>query len=192
MLQKQAKILTEDQITKCLKLIKKHRNPERDKVMFLLSIRAGLRAKEIAMITWDMVQDAEGNLTAINLRNEATKGKSGRVIPMHSTLKDALIVWKKMQLHPKGPILKSERTGEGMQPNRIVCWFKELYKAAGFEGCSSHSGRRTFITKAARLLPQIGASLRDVQILAGHNSISTTQRYIDGDPEKQQKLIDLM
>ena len=56
-------------------------------------------------------------------------------------------------------------------------------------GCSSHSGRRTFITRAARLVHRVGGSLRDVQLLAGHRSIQTTQRYIDGDTDAQRKLV---
>ena len=59
----------------------------------------------------------------------------------------------------------------------------------GLAGCSSHSGRRTFITRAARLVHKAGGSLRDVQLLAGHRSIQTTQRYIDGDTDAQRKLV---
>jgi hypothetical protein len=69
----------------------------------------------------------------------------------------------------------------------IVVWFKRAYAYVGLEGCSSHSGRRTFITRAARLVYEAGGSLRDVQLLAGHRSIQTTQRYIDGDTGAQRK-----
>ena len=66
------------------------------------------------------------------------------------------------------------------------------YRELGLEGCSSHSGRRTFITQAARLTHKAGGSLRDVQLLAGHRSIDTTQGYIDGDTDAQRKLIALL
>ena len=47
--------------------------------------------------------------------------------------------------------------------------------------------------KAGQLqLPQAGCSLRDVQLLAGHASITTTQRYIDGDSDAQRKLVSLL
>ena len=79
-----------------------------------------------------------------------------------------------------------------MTPVSIVNWFAKAYRAIGLEGCSSHSGRRTFITRAARLVHQAGGSLRDVQLLAGHRSIQTTQRYIDGDTDAQRKLVSLI
>jgi integrase len=67
-----------------------------------------------------------------------------------------------------------------MTPLSIVVWFNRAFKNIGLKGCSSHSGRRTFVTRAARLVHRAGGSLRDVQLLAGHRSIQTTQRYIDG------------
>jgi len=70
----------------------------------------------------------------------------------------------------------------------IVVWFR-AYAYLGLDGCSSHSGRCTFITRAARLVYEAGGSLRDVQLLAGHRSIQTTQRYIDGDTDAQRKLV---
>jgi integrase/recombinase XerD len=79
-----------------------------------------------------------------------------------------------------------------MTPVSIVNWFAGAYRFVGLSGCSSHSGRRTFITRAARLVHKAGGSLRDVQLLAGHRSIQTTQRYIDGDTDAQRKLVSLL
>ena len=59
---KQAKTLTDGQIKRALAEVATHRYPERDRVMVLLSVKGGLRAKEIAMVTWGMVTDAEGNV----------------------------------------------------------------------------------------------------------------------------------
>ena len=79
-----------------------------------------------------------------------------------------------------------------MTPLSIVIWFNRAFKHIGLNGCSSHSGRRTFITRAARLVHKAGGSLRDVQLLAGHRSIQTTQRYIDGDTDAQRKLVSMI
>ena len=70
--------------------------------------------------------------------------------------------------------------------------FKRWYGDIGLLGCSSHSGRRTFITNAARKIGTVGGSLRDVQMLAGHSSLAVTQRYIDGDSEARKKIVDLV
>jgi integrase/recombinase XerD len=59
-------------------------------------------------------------------------------------------------------------------------------------GCSSHSGRRTFITNLAKKLSVVGGTLRDVQSLAGHSNLQTTQRYIEVDTDCQRKLVDLV
>jgi integrase/recombinase XerD len=90
-----------------------------------------------------------------------------------------------------GPVIGSARGG-GMRATSLVNWFAALFAELGFEGCSSHSGRRTFITNAARNLHRTGCSLRDVQLLAGHRSIETTERYIDGDTSGQRRLVGLL
>jgi len=88
-------------------------------------------------------------------------------------------------------VVRSERGGP-MTALSIVVWFNRAYQYLGLDGCSSHSGRRTFITRAARLVHEAGGSLRDVQLLAGHRSIQTTQRYIDGDTDAQRKLVSMI
>jgi integrase/recombinase XerD len=91
----------------------------------------------------------------------------------------------------QGPVVVSER-GRAMTAKSVVNWFKRIYQDAGLEGCTSHSGRRTFVTRAARLVHKAGGSLRDVQLLVGHSSIVTTQRYIDGDSDAQRRLVRLI
>jgi len=67
--------------------------------------------------------------------------------------------------------------------------FQRWFKDHDFIGCSSHGGRRTFITNLAKKLSFVGVTLRDVQILVGHINLQTTQRYIEVDTECQKKLI---
>jgi integrase/recombinase XerD len=188
---KQAKILSSDQINDLLLFATTTRSAARNRIIVLLSLKAGLRAGEIAKLTWDMVLDSARQVgSVIELRDHAAKKGSGRLIPIHLDLRAALSEWRG-HCGGTGPVVQSERGG-AMTPVSIVNWFAIAYRAIGLEGCSSHSGRRTFITRAARLVHRAGGSLRDVQLLAGHRSIQTTQRYIDGDSDAQRKLVGLI
>lgn len=188
---KQAKILSTDHIDDLLFFAEHARHPDRNRLIVLLSIKAGLRAGEIAKLTWDMVLGASGEVGALlELRDHAAKMGSGRTIPLHADLQLAFSSLRQSSPN-SGPVVRSERGGP-MKPLSIVIWFKRAYEALGFDGCSSHSGRRTFITRAARLVHKAGGSLRDVQLLAGHRSIQTTQRYIEGDSDAQRRLVSLI
>ena len=140
-----------------------------------------------------MVTDAEGNVgDALHLPNKASKGKNGgRTVPLRAELRDALV-----NLHAhRNPdsndhIIHSERD-VGMSAGAVQVWFHRLYQELGFSGASSHSGRRTFITRIAKKIVEAGGSLRDVQELAGHASLSTTQRYIQGDSAAKRRVVDM-
>ena len=186
---KQAKILSLGDVNDLLVFASCTRHPLRNRVIVLLAAKAGLRAVEIAKLTWDMVLDPTGEIGwVIELRDHAAKNGSGRLIPVHPDLRQALTAYRG-RVPGSGPLIRSERGGGAMTPLSIVVWFNRAFRNIGLHGCSSHSGRRTFITRAARLVHKAGGSLRDVQLLAGHRSIQTTQRYIDGDTDVQRKLV---
>ncbi len=188
---RQAKILSDHNYKDLLAFADTTRHPLRNRLMVLLSLKAGLRAAEIANLTWDMILDPSRDIgPTIELRNWAAKKGSGRRIPIHPDLFAGLAAWHQGSA-PIGPVIRSER-GNPMTAVSIVNWFAKAYRSIGACGCSSHSGRRTFITRAARLVHKAGGSLRDVQLLAGHRSIQTTQRYIDGDTDAQRKLVSLI
>jgi integrase len=185
---KQAKTLSTADLNDLLVYASCTRHPLRNGVIVLLSAKAGLRAGEIAHLTWDMVLDANGEIGGLlELRDQAAKKCSGRSIPVHPDLAAALVAWRRIA-PPSEYVTGSERGGP-MTPLSIVVWFNRAFKNIGLKGCSSHSGRRTFVTRAARMVHKAGGSLRDVQLLAGHRSIQTTQRYIDGDSDAQRKLV---
>ena len=192
---KQANTLTKPQIDAVLGYLAKTRYPVRDRVIFLLSVKAGLRAKEIASLTWAMVTDAEGALTdAISLTDIASKGRGGRVIPINKELRAALAALKaeadtasRRSLF----VITTERAGR-TSSYAIVNKFAAWYRALGFNGASSHSGRRTAITQWARKISTVGGSLRDVQLLAGHSALGTTQRYIESDGLAQRRVVEMV
>jgi integrase/recombinase XerC len=193
---KQAKIINDKQVRAVLAELATRRYPLRDRVMFLLSMKAGMRAVEIASITWGMVTDAEGKIgDVIALQNRASKGKGGgRIIPVHPDLKTALVALHKERggkVRPDWPVIHSERH-HGLSAAAVAVWFHRLYAGLGMVGCSSHSGRRSFVTRAARRISEVGGSLRDVQMLAGHASLSTTAKYIEHDADAQRKVVALI
>jgi integrase/recombinase XerD len=193
---RQAKIVTNGEFKRLLDHVSRNRNPERDRVMVLLSFKAGLRAKEIARVTWAMVTTAAGELgDVIALTNNASKGENGgREIPMHPLLSQALTELRSTvpdKVRPDWTVIYSER-GRSMSPETVRLWFFDQYQRLGMKGASSHSGRRTFLTAAARKVGEVGGSLRDVQALAGHKHLEATQRYIEENRNAKRKLIGLI
>jgi integrase/recombinase XerD len=156
---KQAKVVTPPMLKRMLRRVSRSSSfPERDRAMILLSMKAGLRACEIAGLDWSMILDAQGRVSGtIHVRDVIAKKRGGRRIPMHPDLRRAL---EKLAstVEPVGPVIRSYRGGH-LQANSIVNWFVTLFKELGFEGCSSHSGQRSFITVAARNISSLRMQL---------------------------------
>ena len=198
MISKQAKVLNDSQVRAIHSFLRATRNSNRDVVIFLLSVKAGLRAKEIASLTWKMILNSDGSLgDTINLTDIASKGKSGRVIALNKVLKEGLETLlveersRKRFDQETAFVIRTERS-TSTSPQVIVNMFQSWYRRLGFIGCSSHSGRRTMITNAAKKVSVAGGSLRDVQLLAGHKSLQTPQRYIEYDTDAQRRLVNLI
>jgi integrase/recombinase XerD len=166
--------------------------PTRNIVIVLLSHEGWLRATEIAGVRWRMVTDVGGHvIDVLRLEDTASKGRSGRVVHLSSTCAAALA-----DLYAEAPpatldafVLRFRKGSRDrvIRSQAVQALFRAWYAALRFHGASSHSGRRTGITTAARSLGP-GMSLRDVQLRAGHTSIGTTQRYIDPNPDADRAL----
>jgi integrase len=195
---KQSKVLTDKQVEVMVSYLSGRRNGLRNRVIFLLSVKSGLRSKEISGLRWSMVVGPDGEVgDTINLTNEVSKGKSGRVIPLNRTLKqslhDLLMEHRGFQdfdIHT-GHLVRTERQ-DHTSPQSVVNMFQRWYREVGFVGCSSHSGRRTFITNTSRKIGLVGGSLRDIQVMVGHKNLQTTQRYIDYDTDCQRRVVELI
>jgi integrase len=142
---KQAKTLSADHIDDLLFFADRSRHPLRNRLIVLLSVKAGLRAAEIAKLTWDMVVDPAGEIgTVLELHDRVAKKGSGRSIPLHKDLREVLIAMRR--LHPgHGVVIQSERGGP-MTPLSIV------------DGLAAHT--RPSALKAARLILAAGPSSR--------------------------------
>src|SRR5262245_10361294 len=125
---KQAKVLSHQQVDAVLAALSQSRNPIRNRLIFLLSVRAGLRAKEIACLRWEMVSNSEGAVGCeIALPDRASKGSSGRTIPLSRELRECLRLWKAAQLtsKPDDYVIRTERsrsTSAQVIINLFGCW----------------------------------------------------------------------
>ena len=195
---KQSKTLNKSQIEMVRSFLRSKRNGLRNETIFLLSVKSGLRSKEISQLSWKMVLDSDGKVgDNINLTNSSSKGQSGRIIPLNKDLKENLISLFEESKNYYGfnPntsfVVRTERT-PFTTSQTIVNMFQSWYKRLGLLGCSSHSGRRTFITETSKKISLVGGSLRDIQMMVGHSSLQTTQRYIESDSESQKKVVNLI
>ena len=196
---KQSKVLNKSQIEMISNYLRSKRNGLRNQTIFLLSVKSGLRAKEISQLRWKHVlqSDGETNDDYINLPNSSSKGKSGRTIPLHKSIREnlqlLLIEHKKYRSFDLNSsfIVRTERS-PFTSSQSVVNMFQSWYRKLGLLGCSSHSGRRTFITETSKKISLVGGSLRDIQMMVGHSSLQTTQRYIESDSESQMKVVNLI
>lgn len=182
----QAKVLSASQHRAILAVL----DTTRDRAMYLLSSKAGLRAVEIAGLRWGHVRGDVLELTA-----DVTKGKKPRQVPIGKAVREALDAYRaEFDVAVDATHLFPNRQMKGypVSPNGVAQWFKRLYARMGWEGYSSHSGRRTAITQLARTITQHGGSLRDVQQIAGHKDLSTTQIYIEGSSDAKRKAMEAL
>lgn len=201
------RILEDWEIRWLLELAKETRYPERNQAIVLLACDAGLSPREIALIRRCNVLTDRGVLgDHIDLIGVPRKRLAARRIPIghktrlwwaiHDVLDNAPGI-------PADPLIISERALEGggatrspgakrlepMRPSSISYIFWKLFDRAGIQGASARSGRATFIVRAGRKLRSAGASARDIQALAGHRSLETTQRFLEADMEAQSRVI---
>ena len=196
---KQSKTLNKSQIEMIRTYLRSKRNGLRNETIFLFSVRGGLRAKEISQLSWKEVCDSGGEVSDhIRLTDRSSKGKSGRIIPLNKDLRRNLIelldnqrkTYRSFNIETSF-IVRTERS-PFTTSQTVVNMFYGWYQRLGLLGCSSHSGRRTFITETSKKISLVGGSLRDIQMMAGHKSLQTTQRYIEGDSDSQRKVVDML
>jgi integrase len=142
MVGKRAKILSPDHIEDLLVFARQTRYPTRNQALVLLSVKAGLRAGEIANLTWPMLAEPTGEIaSSLELQDRAAKKRSGRVIPIHPELRAALIKLARPNQVLDGPVIRSERGGP-MTSIGIVCWFANAFRSIGLcnDGACKASG----------------------------------------------------
>lgn len=178
---KRAKTLDDEQMQTLFNWIDENSPaPERDRLVFMLLFKAGLRAAEVAKIDLTAMTDAQERIGKfIHIFNNVGKKRRERDIPMHADVREALARFRKKYPHASGPAVSHKDGKTRLGAPTLTTYIWNIFSAAGFSGCSSHSGRRTFGTKLARNANKYHRSLKDVQKLLGHARLETTEAYIE-------------
>ena len=189
---KQAKTLNQQELRKVLDYISTRKHAARNRAMLMTTFLSGMRVGEVSSLRMKDVIDAEGNVrNEIRLTPEMTKGDSARIVFVNERLRKELEQYLRINKsnNPDSKLFYSQKkTSNGFNANTLTQHFHFLYKRAGVDGASSHSGRRTFITNLASK----GVGVRVLMNLAGHKSIATTQAYIDINDNMLRSAVELV
>lgn len=188
----QAKTLTNAEIERLLAHIAQSTNAQRNRVMFLMTLLAGMRVSEVAGLTIGDVRGADGSVKSeVFLAAHRVKHNHARTVFLNQRLQAELADYidaRKWHNEQQALFYSQKSVQRGFTANTLTQHFHSLYKRAGISGASSHSGRRTFITSLATQ----GISVRVLASLAGHISIATTQRYIDVNDDMKRRAVELV
>ncbi|MCR9140316.1 MAG: site-specific integrase [Alphaproteobacteria bacterium] len=187
---RQAQTLNEAQLRRVIQYCRSRRHPVRDETIVLFSFYAGLRAKELAALTIGDVYDEAGAVREQFILGAAqSKGGKTRTVYLNQRLRRALAEYAAgiRTGDPQRALFASQKGGH-FSANTMCQLFLDIYKAVGLKDASSHSGRRTYITRLANK----GVGVRLLAELAGHSHISTTQRYIDVNAEQLSAAVELL
>lgn len=187
---RQAQTLKDAEIKRVLAYCATRQHSVRDTTIVVFSIQAGLRAKELAALRVGDVYDEHGAVrSSFVLAAEQTKGRRTRTVYVNKALQKQLAQYHSL-LHstkPTAPLFESQKGGH-FSANTLCQLLIHIYKMCSLKDASSHSGRRTFITRLASK----GVGVRVLAELAGHSSITTTQRYIDVNAEQLANAVELV
>ena len=186
----QAATLSEAQIKRAVRFCQTRRYVTRDTTILLLSLYTGLRAKEIAALRNSDVYEHSGAVrTQFTLTAAQTKGARTRTVFVNKPLAQQLSTYRAWRsTDDAAAALFPSQKGGHFSANTMCQLFLNIYKQCGLIDASSHSGRRTFITRLANK----GVGVRTLAALAGHSSIQTTQRYIDVNDAQLASAVELL
>ena len=187
---KQAKTLNERELQRLLDFVKTTKSPARNRTIILLTHLAGMRIGEVAAVRICDVVASDGAVRdEINLSAAQTKGNRSRSVLLNERVQAELAAYiRTVRVRdPKQALFNTQRS-EAFTANSLTQVVNGIYRNAGFDGASSHSGRRGFLTNLA----EKGVSVRVMMALAGHANMATTQRYIDLRPGVLRNAVELV
>ena len=187
---KQARVLTERELQRLLDFVAKGKNAKRNRAIVLLTHFAGMRIGEVSAVRVADVVASDGTIRAeIQLAAAQTKGNKGRTVLLNQRMQAELAAYvQSIRIRDKKQPLFSTQRSAGFTANSLTQVVNGIYKRAGLDGATSHSGRRGFLTNLA----ERGISARVMMALAGHANMATTQRYIDLRPGILRNAVELI
>jgi integrase/recombinase XerD len=186
----QALTLEDAQIKRVKRYLKTRKHSVRDCTIFAFAFNTGLRAKELATLCVGDVYDSQMTVRDLfTLQRHQTKGDRTRTVFINQSLKNTLDQYKVHLINsePSMPLFTSQKGGH-FSANTMCQLFLNVFSDCGLKGASSHTPRRTFITRLANK----GIGVRVLAELAGHSSIAVTQRYIDVNDTQLAQAVELV
>lgn len=148
----------------------------RDSAILAVLLGCGLRRSEVAALTFIHIQQCDDRWCIVDL-----VGKHGRVrtTPMPMWVKIAIDAWTSLAGVSDGylfrPVNRADRvTGERLGEKVVWQMLQQYVEAVGVPGVAPHDLRRT----CAKLCRAAGGELEQIQMLLGHASVQTTERYL--------------
>lgn len=189
----QARVLDERELKQVLAVTAAGNHAARNVAILVVSNYLGLRAKELAALRIGDVYDENGMIKKVlRLVAAYTKNSKHRDLSLENrTVIKVLTDYINERRAADGAVFNTQaalfrsQKGSKFSPNAMARLLGDIYTTAGFQDASSHSGRRSLITKLA----YAGIDLNSIRQIAGHSCISTTQRYIDDNPHVITKIL---
>lgn len=190
---RQARVLTEPEFKRLLAVVAQSKHAERNRLAFMLSHLAGLRVGEIAgLLVGDVFETEDAIRERLVVRASIAKGGHERVVFLSDRLRHEVERFRRSvddgKLRKASDFLLVTQKRTAFSPNTLCQLMNRLYRAAGLDGATSHSGRRWFITKLANS----GVGTKVIMTLAGHKHMTTTQRYIDVREDMMKAAVELL
>ena len=187
----QAKTLSNKELRRVLDHVATRPHAARNRLMLLMTHWSGMRVGEVAAVLVGDVVDSTGGVRAeIRLSAEQTKGKHARVVFVSERLRREIGIYIRTldaTADPAKPLFATQKR-EGFSANTMCQCLNTIYRRAGVDGATSHSGRRSFITA----LSGKGIGVRVLAALAGHRSLSSIMAYIDASDDMKRAAVELI